>query len=135
MPGGRGAVRGRRAAIPRPGRTQELVTQNLLIAADESYPADIKARYTDVPEGAIGTDAARAAGDRSSRWRESRRTRTDLAVTMEAYLQSDDELHLRHRTSPTTRATAASQVECFARDQARLLPPLRLDDGDPAAGR
>ncbi len=50
------------ASILRPFE-EEAITGNMLRAASEEYPVDIAARYTDVPEGAIGPGRDGAARD------------------------------------------------------------------------
>jgi transglutaminase-like putative cysteine protease len=90
------------------------VTKNGLRAAPEVYPAEITARYTAIPEGAIGTDAADLL--QTILQITPSRDPLDLAVTMEAYLRSDTLYHYSTDISGVT-CDSASAVECFARNK------------------
>ncbi len=111
LPGGR-AEYTVSSSILRPFE-DDAITGNKLRAANEDYPADITARYTAVPENALGPDAHELL----VRILEAARTTDpyDLAVTMQDYLRSS---RFTYRTDLTgVDCDAASAVECFARTQ------------------
>ena len=109
LPGGRGEYSVNESVL-RPFE-EEAITGNMLRAANEDYPVDVATWYTDVPEGAIGTDAREllsillAASPSADPY--------DLAVTMQEYLSSD---RFRYTTDLTgVDCDDPSAVECFAR--------------------
>jgi transglutaminase-like putative cysteine protease len=90
----------------------KVISANLLRAASRDYPPDIVARYTAVPEGAIGPDASDLLG------RILRVARTDnpydLAVAIETYLRDDNNFTYTTDIS-NFDCSSVSAVECFAR--------------------
>jgi transglutaminase-like putative cysteine protease len=108
LPGGRGDYTVNESILRPFG--EDTITGNKLKVAGQDYPADIAARYTAVPDGAMGPDAeallatimeASPSGDPYT-----------LAVTMQDYLSSD---RFRYETNLTGIDCDASAVECFAR--------------------
>ena len=99
------------AAIPRPV-DDELITQNLLKAANESYPSDVTARYTTVPDGAMGDEARRLM--ERIRAVAASEDPFDLAVAAEAYLRDDNNFEYDTDLSDDP-CDDPSAVECFAR--------------------
>ena len=99
------------AAMLRLDGGDDLITGNQLANAGQDYPADITARYTAVPEGALGTDARallaviKAAAPSTDPY--------DLARTMQDYLRSSRFTYNTNLTDVPCDATSA--VECFAR--------------------
>jgi transglutaminase-like putative cysteine protease len=88
------------------------ITGNQLRAASEDYPAEISARYTDVPPDALGPDSRELlvailaeAPDRDP---------YTLAVKMQAYLK--DAANFEY-TVNGTGPCSGSAVECFARSK------------------
>jgi transglutaminase-like putative cysteine protease len=85
------------------------ITGNRLRAASQDYPAELSARYTSVPDGVIGPDAAQlldavrgiAGGDNPY----------DLAKEMETYLRSN---RFRYSADVSGIECDAGAVECFA---------------------
>ncbi len=92
---------------------EEGITGNELRASTEDYPTDISARYTTVPEGAMGPDARALLATIL----EAARTTDpyDLAVTIQDYLRSDAFSYTTNLTG--VPCDSASAVECFARTQ------------------
>jgi transglutaminase-like putative cysteine protease len=94
---------------------QDVITGNRLRVAGTDYPADVTARYTAVPSGAMGSDAAELLAAIKA----TLGTRDDpysLAVAMVTYLRDDT----RFTYSPDIREIACdstSAVECFARNR------------------
>jgi transglutaminase-like putative cysteine protease len=92
---------------------EQAITENKLRAASEDYPADIAARYTDVPENALGPDSLKLLQTLLDLSPSS--DPYDLAATMQGYLSSS---RFTYSTDLTKRVCdAASEVECFARTQ------------------
>jgi transglutaminase-like putative cysteine protease len=92
--------------------TDSGITENGLRAAPEDYPAEVTARYTAVPEGAIGPDAAELLQTLLAL--SPSRDPYDLAHTMETYLRADEPFH--YTTNITgVDCDSPSAVECFAR--------------------
>lgn len=92
--------------------TQEKLTGNLLEVAGETYPAEIRALYTQVPDGAMG-DAAKellaaiiADAGTTNPYR--------LAVAMQEYLREKGGF-VYDPDLTNNACDAASKVECFAR--------------------
>ena len=95
------------------------------------YPQEIQDLYTQVPDGAIGPDA-QAAPRHDPRRAPARPTRTGSRCTCRTTSSTDD---FQYDTDLTDVSCDAGRGRVLRPDEARLLPPLRLDDGDPAAGR
>ena len=119
---------------PAPVRGRRRSPATTCAAAPEDYPADITARYTDVPP------RTRSAPTRAELLADDPRAARDVAGPVRP--RGDDAgLPAAPAASRTTtdvtgvECDSPSAVECFARTQAGLLPALRLDDGDPAARR
>ncbi len=91
----------------------ELITGNLLEAAPETYPADITARYTDVPDEAIGPDAEALLETLKGVAKSS--DPYDLALAMQEYLRSSRFTYTPDITG--VECDSPSAVECFARTQ------------------
>ncbi len=92
---------------------EEAITENKLRAASEDYPADIAARYTDIPEDALGPDSIKLLQTLLDLSPSA--DPYDLAATMQGYLSSS---RFTYSTDLTNRkCDAASEVECFARTQ------------------
>jgi transglutaminase-like putative cysteine protease len=98
------------SSVPRPFK-DELITGNLLEAAPETYPADVTARYTDVPADAIGPDAEELLRAIKETARSS--DPYDLAVAMQDYLRSSRFTYTPDVTG--VECDSPSAVECFAR--------------------
>jgi transglutaminase-like putative cysteine protease len=99
------------ASILELGDDQEQITGHRLEAAGTSYPSEIKALYTGVPDGALGPDARELLAtilDQAGTTNPYR-----LAVFMQDYLQSNPEFH--YNTDLTGLNCDAGAVECFAR--------------------
>jgi hypothetical protein len=90
----------------------DVISRNLLRAASVDYPADVSARYTSVPAGAIGVDASDLL---TTILQAARPTNPyDLAVAIESYLKDDD--NFTYTTNVTdVDCSDLSAVECFAR--------------------
>jgi transglutaminase-like putative cysteine protease len=114
LPGGRGAYTITGAVLnladeeAPAGGDVDGITGNQLDAASTEYPVEIAARYTDVPDGAMGPEANRllatilaSAPDRNP---------YTLAEVMEDYLRSDAFQYSVDGTGPCD----GSAVECFA---------------------
>jgi transglutaminase-like putative cysteine protease len=87
------------------------ITGNQLRAASQDYPAEVASRYTGVPAGAVGPDAADLL--QAILARSPSRNPYDLAVTMQDYLRSS---RFTYTTDVRgTKCTDPSAVECFAR--------------------
>ncbi len=113
------------------GDDQELITGHRLEGAGTSYPQEIKDLYTGVPDGAIGPDARElldtilAEAGTTNPYR--------LAVFMQNYLQTSDAFE--YDTDITELPLRRGRGGVLRPREARVLPPLRLDDGDPPARR
>ena len=108
-----------KADIPILGDVPGGLTENRLRAAGSSYPAEIKAIYTRVPEGSLGPNAlallARVeslagAADGSAA------TPYDLALAMQDYLRDPANFTyaIDVREAARARCEGMSSVECFA---------------------
>ncbi|HEU0244626.1 MAG TPA: transglutaminase domain-containing protein [Candidatus Limnocylindrales bacterium] len=92
--------------------TQQLLTGHRLEAAGTSYPAEIRALYTEVPDGAIGPDAQElldkilARADTTNPYR--------LAAWMQDYFQNTKDFTYDNDLT-NDPSCSASAVECFAR--------------------
>jgi transglutaminase-like putative cysteine protease len=91
---------------------QNVISGNRLKAASAKYPAEISARYTAVPPGAMGPDATELLA-------RIRRTAAsdnpyDLAVAIEAYLQNAGNFTYMVDVRDV-ECSSDSAVECFAR--------------------
>jgi transglutaminase-like putative cysteine protease len=93
-------------------KADEGITENKLRAAGEAYPPDLLAKYTDVPDGAIGPAASKLQADMVALSRGS--DVYDLAVTMESYLRSSANFTYDIDISDVDCGTEGT-VECFAR--------------------
>lgn len=89
-----------------------LITRNRLRAASTGYPDDIRARYTDVPAGAMGPDASKLLA--TIRRTVARDNPYDLANAIEAYLRSDANFTYQASVR-NVPCDSRSAVECFAR--------------------
>jgi transglutaminase-like putative cysteine protease len=99
------------AAVLELGDDQERITGNRLEAAGTSYPQEIKALYTGIPDDALGPDAKELLAtilDQAGTTNPYR-----LAVFMQQYLQ--DKEHFDYSTDLTALNCDAGAVECFAR--------------------
>ncbi len=106
------------------------ISKNLIEAVPQIYPAEISELYTDVPEGALGPDAeallARVKANAKTPVRARQRDRQGPG--------QQGRVHLRHQCHrPDLRQREPGRV--LRALQARLLPPLRIDDGDADASR
>jgi transglutaminase-like putative cysteine protease len=99
------------AMIDKPVEDQA-ITQNLLRAANASYPADVTARYTDVPEGAIGNEARELL--ETIRQLAGSDDPYDLAAATETYLR-DGNNFVYDPDLTDNPCSDPSAVECFAR--------------------
>ncbi len=86
------------------------ITENKLRAAGQDYPAELTARYTEVPDGVVGPDAARLL--EVIRGRASGEDPYDLAKATEGYLRS---ARFTYSTDVSGVDCDAGTVECFAR--------------------
>ncbi len=99
-----------KARVLRLGDT-DVISANRLRVASTDYPADISARYTAVPNGAIGPDAQKLLS--TILQAAQPRNPYDMAVAIEAYLR--DPAHFTY--NPDVRnlpCSSISAVECFA---------------------
>ena len=99
------------AAVLELGDDQEQITGNRLEAAGTSYPPEIKALYTAIPEDALGPDATELLAtilDEAGTTNPYR-----LAVFMQHYLQTNPDF--RYDTDLRGLDCDAGAVECFAR--------------------
>ena len=95
------------------GEADGQVTGNELEAASTDYPLEIELLYTGVPEGALGNDARELL---ATILQEAGTTNPyRLAVFMQDYLQSNRFNYSQDIS--TIDCTAASKVECFARNK------------------
>jgi transglutaminase-like putative cysteine protease len=89
-----------------------VISGNRLRIAGTDYPAEIRARYTDVPAGAMGPDARDLLATIIAKSRPQ--DPYDLAVAIEAYLRDDS--HFRYNLDVRgVTCSSDSAVECFAR--------------------
>ena len=132
LPGGRGAYTVDESILRPFG--EDTITGNKLRAAGRGLPGRHHRPGTRPSRRArSGPDAKDAARHHPARPHHPR-TPTTWRCTMQDYLSSDD--RFRYTTDLTgVECDAASAVECFARTKTGLLPPLRVHDGDPPAGR
>ena len=99
------------AAVLELGDDQEQITGNRLEAAGTSYPQEIRALYTGIPDDALGPDAKELLAtilDQAGTTNPYR-----LAVFMQQYLQTNPEF--KYNTDLTGLNCDAGAVECFAR--------------------
>ena len=101
------------AAILKTEEADGGITENLLRAANESYPADVTASYTAVPDDAMGPDARELL--ETIRALAASEDPYDLARAMEEYLRSN---RFRYTPDVTGIQCDAGAVECFAREKA-----------------
>ncbi|MEW6223437.1 MAG: transglutaminase domain-containing protein [Chloroflexota bacterium] len=94
----------------------DVISGNRLLAAPETYPAEITAAYTHVPEGSLGPDARelleqiRATAESDDPWH--------LANAMEAFLRDGSNFtYDPDVTDVMGECDSNSAVECFARQQ------------------
>ena len=88
----------------------DVISENRLKAATEDYPAEITARYTEIPRGAIGQDAEALLATILALT--PSRDPYDIADTMREYLRSDA---FFYTTDVRDVACDDGAVECFAR--------------------
>ena len=90
----------------------DLISGNRLRVASTDYPLSITERYTDVPDGAIGPDAANLL---STILQEAHPDNPyDAAVAIESYLKNGSNFHYQIDVRDVN-CSAPSSVECFAR--------------------
>jgi transglutaminase-like putative cysteine protease len=90
---------------------QDVISANLLRVASRDYPADIAARYTQVPEGAIGPKASALL---STILQQAKTDNPyDLAIAIRDYLKDDSNFHYTTDTR-SFPCDDRSAVECFA---------------------
>lgn len=90
---------------------EDVISENRLRAASEDYPADAVARYTAIPDDALGPDAEELLATVLAL--SPSRDPYDIAVTLRDYLLSDE---FSYTTDVRDVACDdASAVECFAR--------------------
>ncbi len=90
----------------------DLISGNRLRLASTDYPASISARYTDVPAGAIGPDAANLLSTILQQAHPD--NPYDTAVAIESYLKSGSNFHYQIDVRDV-QCSSLSAVECFAR--------------------
>ena len=93
---------------------EDAISGNLLKAASEDYPADIGARYTAVPEGALGPYAQTLL--QTVLALSPTRDPYDIAVTLRDYLRSDANFTYQNDVRDVA-CDDPSAVECFARSK------------------
>jgi transglutaminase-like putative cysteine protease len=111
-------IRGDRSAYTVTARVLNLgdadvISKNRLRVASTSYPAEIKARYTDVPAGAMGPDAQDLLATIEAQAQPS--NPYDLAVAIEKYLRDDGHGFHYSIDIRAVQCSSDSAVECFAR--------------------
>ena len=90
----------------------DLISGNRLRQASTDYPASISARYTDVPQGAIGPDAANLLSTILQQAHPD--NPYDTAVAIESYLKDGSNFHYQIDVRGV-QCSSLSAVECFAR--------------------
>lgn len=87
------------------------ISANRLRVASTDYPAEISARYTAVPDGAMGPDASNLLTTILQAAKPS--NPYDMAVAIDSYLRND--ANFTYNTDVRSlNCSAVSQVECFA---------------------
>jgi len=90
----------------------DVISGHRLEVASTDYPADISARYTDVPAGAMGPDAQALLATIIQTY--DPQNPYDLAVAIERYLKDDSHFHYSIDLRQVS-CDSSSKVECFAR--------------------
>lgn len=102
------------ALVPVYGAEPGAITENRLRVASREYSSEVRRLFLDVPDGALGPNSRAILEEVMSRTPES--NPYDIALTMEAYLQSAS--NFRYDTDIQdeiqARCEGLSAVECFA---------------------